>query len=393
MLVHPKFKEKLPFPNLGMWPRKDQYYLSYDVDVNILNGAINVVLITNQNNKTGPGFYIEGFVICCYSMKQVLELFNVKVSMKHLYQFKTYCKIGNNRGHKQFLSYYLNDWKLVYIFGNDGKTIEYCDFMYNEDVHYNHRSSSWGVKSFIKNLVSANSFLHLDKDNIYSLFPNWVEESFIYQNKLPEVHKEGDIWIVKPVGLAAHSGVGISIVMNEKDLETANKGIGKMPATIQRYITDPILFDGKKFHIRVWLMVTSWGHHHIYPYYKVATANLPYIKGDWYNPKIHDTHFYRTTGNPYWEADELYTKLIRNLCFDITQTINIEKYEESVFGYQILGLDLMMSKNKVHLIEVNTFPGRFQADADEDLYKRDLKWEIDCLRFLFSKSTKDILPY
>ncbi|KXZ49179.1 hypothetical protein GPECTOR_22g769 [Gonium pectorale] len=59
-----------------------------------------------------------------------------------------------------------------------------------------------------------------------------------------------NLWIQKPVGLSR--GRGISLITSIKKVNTAE------PMIVQRYLTDPLLVEGHKFDLRLYVLVTSF---------------------------------------------------------------------------------------------------------------------------------------
>ncbi|XP_077965646.1 uncharacterized protein LOC120333790 isoform X2 [Styela clava] len=86
-----------------------------------------------------------------------------------------------------------------------------------------------------------------------------------------ELYKDGEIWISKPTGL--NQGKGIYLIRDREDIskfqekmadieeevQTTRKLPFKVPMAriVQRYITNPLLLDGKKFDVRNYMLVSS----------------------------------------------------------------------------------------------------------------------------------------
>jgi tubulin monoglycylase TTLL3/8 len=65
-----------------------------------------------------------------------------------------------------------------------------------------------------------------------------------------------NIWIVKPAKLSR--GRGIKVFNDLEQLLFYIMGREKMEWVIQKYIERPFLYQGRKFDIRQWVLVSNW---------------------------------------------------------------------------------------------------------------------------------------
>ncbi|CAB1119817.1 unnamed protein product [Ectocarpus sp. CCAP 1310/34] len=96
--------------------------------------------------------------------------------------------------------------------------------------------------------------------------------------------KRENLWIMKPVGMSR--GRGIRLIDDIKDICYADKVV------LQRYIGNPLLLDGYKFDLRLYVLVTSFNKLEAF-IYKEGFARLSthrYEKGDIDNRFIHLTN-------------------------------------------------------------------------------------------------------
>lgn len=157
------------------------------------------------------------------------------------------------------------------------------------------------------------------------------------------------------------------------------------------YVTDLMLFRERKFHLRAYLFVTTWGTFRVYPEYRIITAKLPYVTDDWKNKDIHDTHlqstdadyFFRPGGDLYLEKTDLQ---IQEICQEIIRHLQPRPYSESKVGYEMLGLDYLVKSNgDVVLVEVNTNAG-IKCVEEWNTYKAGvLRMEMEIVRELLSR--------
>ena len=140
---------------------------------------------------------------------------------------------------------------------------------------------------------------------------------------------------------------------------------------LQEYLTEPLLITQKvpganqtadyKFHIRHYLFYVP-GQTSYYVYEgELAPARAPYMKGNWGNKLIHDTHFYGRDGELFpmalglseTQTRDIYAQ-INELYGHIISCINAKCYAESRMCYELFGVDLIFTRDyKLKVIEVN----------------------------------------
>jgi hypothetical protein len=193
--------------------------------------------------------------------------------------------------------------------------------------------------------------------------------------------KKGEILIVKPAGHGACSGVGVTVVTNNKELEDAkeiNKKFNNI--IVSEYIKNPLLFENKKCHIRMYILINSDLTWSFWKRGKAMTAEFDYIKDDWTNKKIHDSHGLTTFKDIYFPQDILPQNKIENILSQIKIILTavafiIEKhikcYEESKLCCEIFGIDFIITDDYiVKLIEINAEAGYGSKNEDLTIYKQ-----------------------
>ena len=93
---------------------------------------------------------------------------------------------------------------------------------------------------------------------------DFIEETFLLPDDTDLLREQmeadkGCFWIVKPPNLDC--GEGISVVDDFKSVPVTKK-----PLCVQRYLMNPLLIDGLKFDLRVYVLVTSVDPLRIYLY-------------------------------------------------------------------------------------------------------------------------------
>ena len=202
-------------------------------------------------------------------------------------------------------------------------------------------------------------------------------------------------YIIKPVGVGfkkgvgtvgAYKGYGIEVVTNDKELEEVRKELSKIfnEIIISEYIQNPLLYEGKKCHIRIYLLINSdltWSFH---KKGRIYTAGLPYVKEDWANKDIHDSHNKSTLKDLYFPEDILLKDKHSNIYNQMDKILNavitiakpyIKCYEGTKYCCDIFGVDFMITDDYiVKLIEINNSTGFVSKDNDK-------KFDIFCSEY------------
>ena len=169
--------------------------------------------------------------------------------------------------------------------------------------------------------------------------------------------------------------MGVLVITSKEDYLAAKKklNINSKNAIISKYITNPLTVNGKKMHIRVYILLSIQSgitRCYVFNEYKIYIAGAKYEERDWLNPDIHISGADNTKQRYNWPADvdwagsspskELLFELnecLRVLCLGMART-NIKTYEESDAGYHMYGVDILLTTNdKAYILEVNKRPG------------------------------------
>jgi hypothetical protein len=228
--------------------------------------------------------------------------------------------------------------------------------------------------------------------------------------KIPLVYKTTkSVYIVKPVGQGACAGVGVTVVTNDRELEDARKELSKRfkNVIISEYIQNPLLYEGRKFHLRMYILINSepfsWS---FWDQGKAMTAKLKYKNSDWTNKLIHDSHGETTPEDIYFPEDILpkgkydyVYKQMKTILGAVSEIIkpNVKCYEESKYCCEIFGIDFMITDDyTVKLIEINAEAGYGSKNEDKTKYKKycseyfDWFYKESLLFKLFYKSSKKL---
>jgi hypothetical protein len=288
-------------------------------------------------------------------------------------------------------------------------------YYYNpkDQLRYDPRTSelTCAVKSILpddKRCIANKEYLYYNMlEASPTLAPRYLAES----RKLSTVNevRPGEILILKPVGSSAGCGVGIHVVTSTPELQKAKSEIlSAYPSGIaSEYIQHPLLFNGKKFHFRMYFLARGpitcprcfktggacslcGGRRYQEPYFeifsrgKILTAKDNYQLSDFSNPAIHDSHSESTAQNYFFPEDFIYCHTLSGKQYDnqqvaiqdiLSQMQQVSEilgyvmkakmrkwtYPESNFAYEIFGCDFLVEakdtptgiQNRVILLEVN----------------------------------------
>lgn len=246
------------------------------------------------------------------------------------------------------------------------------------------------------------------KDNLAKLVPQYMPKTI---DVLNIDHDASFPCIIKPVSKKAFSGLDIFVVNNMSELKSCLAQLRPKwdRVTVQEYLVDPILFMGKKCHLRVHILITSWKRIFIKPSYKILTSKLPYVNDDWGNKDIHDSHAGSTEAYFYYPRDKEFLGTnddtigqlpdsLKEMFDTIIERVNPTCFDECSFAYEVLGADIMLTSSGPKLLEINdglALDWKYKQVFDEGILKNDvhllnqersfyekefLEWEYECIR-------------
>jgi hypothetical protein len=193
-----------------------------------------------------------------------------------------------------------------------------------------------------------------------------IDSEFLTQSsELPKLSGH-TLKILKPLG--GFEGHGITIVNKTSQIQEWLKQHTEYDEwLLQNYIRNPALKDGYKFHLRVLTLVKKDQRKPIEVY--VAThkfyvkAEEQYEKGDWLNPRIHDTHYKPGKMETFpqslpdgWtekegeKIDEKINLIVRDL---LEKEDTFKPDWNAKNGFEVFGVDILFDKKKPYMLEFN----------------------------------------
>jgi hypothetical protein len=204
-----------------------------------------------------------------------------------------------------------------------------------------------------------------------------AEHSIVEHSLAEATPKKSIAYILKKNKTSKQQGVKVFFDKNgyykaKKDLEIIDlKGRHGQNAIISEYILNPKTIEGKKFNIRLFVILSIESgikRCYIHDEVTITTALQQYIPDDWENPEIHISggkyteKYYKWPQDVY--GDELpsdakhnFAKFKKTLAMGIALT-DMSIYNEFFIGYKVFGVDAMVTENNhFFILEVNNCIG------------------------------------
>lgn len=214
--------------------------------------------------------------------------------------------------------------------------------------------------------------------------------------QLANFRYNGGVWIMKIDRKYSCSGKDNYIIYNKSSFERAKNEAWKAKndtnkknylrgVVINRYISNPFLFNGKKTHFRAYILLRTVGGHVISDFSVMYTGSNEYVERDYENKGVHDTHLIHTSSVEIFdkERNSFIADAIQHVCTLLVREISkrrILPYPESKKGYKIIAPDIIVTDDyKPYLLEVNTDPGfgLSKLPGAEEYYRRLATWEYE----------------
>jgi hypothetical protein len=229
-------------------------------------------------------------------------------------------------------------------------------FLAGAAAYYRNRVNLKG--SALSNTIQGPS---MDITNKVELHKKFKDKSFILSSDIvPPVPKLSSkfLKILKPFG--GFAGEGITTATTKEEIEEWIASHSKYKEwVLQDYIKTPALKNGKKFHLRVHVVIT------LAPYavwvckeMRYYLASEKYTQSDWKNTAIHDTHY--TEQEEFFFPDDLpdgwKSGSQEEIALIVATVFDSGKFTpdwNAKNSYYIFGLDIMYNKKSPVLLEVN----------------------------------------
>lgn len=289
-----------------------------------------------------------------------------------------------------------NGWKFIEIDKLLERDDPYVDMIWVDADEV--QREVWNIRCLFKNIFDSKKISITNKCKLYD---NMVKNCpKIASKHLPATqylnnfkYESGKVFIVRPCGRSFYSGIGIYIITNQQEYEKVNKIYNQhfiikknrrenvrdqyFNVIVSEYITNPLLIDGRKFHLRMYLMINIFPKysHHLFEIGKIITSKKKYVLSTYDDKEIHDTHMMYNDKNLFFpkHLTDVDTDIIMKQMINITDAIasvfkkDANPYPESKTAYEIFGLDFMVDSTlNVYLIELNDRVGYAPAEGRRD---------------------------
>lgn len=275
-------------------------------------------------------------------------------------------------------------------------------FLYVDGPHIYEDKTHYTLKAKIKNLIDDTKYNIADKNRLYYMMKKineaackkfMMDQYFVNKNNYTDIPKklfDNKIWILKPI--QSFQGKGIELFHNYDDFiyyiskYNRDSKIGKSGWVLADYISNPLLYNDRKFHIRMYYMhkIHKNGKCEMFMLKRgrLYTAKEKFVMADYSNIAIHDTHYVEgfffiypdEFSGIYGEDkyDHVYKQMLE-LGKVLKDMIKDSKcWSESEVCFEIFGADIMILDDfSIKVLEVNDKVG---YSCPEDI-------EVACVEF------------
>jgi hypothetical protein len=326
-------------------------------------------------------------------------------------------RLSGNCQHYQYLRNRLNKlgWQeihadnyvdyvdLAYLFTHRAGVID--NFSNDQKTQFEYTKAN--LKSSITNIYSLGS-----KENLAKYLINSGSKHAPMTKDIKHYeYKDGNIVIVREIFSSRQRGV--NIITNKHDFLKLKNKIKNKKAIVSTYIKNPLLYEGKKFHLRV--LVTIFIENingeikssisHLKDTMKIFTAKKPYIikeKKDYLDPEItisggrHTNHIF-----VYWpgkmDIEKSFLEKCNQSIDDAVQSIPLNTvglYAEQKAGFYTYGADIMLDDTgHAWILELNIRPSAFVKPEQEALEKANLEDDNNLTKNLADDYLKRLYDY
>jgi hypothetical protein len=266
------------------------------------------------------------------------------------------------------------------------------EYVYQVPTGFHYDKRMYGVRCQVKNVLDAECVRHLtDKKLLYDTALTYNPGNIGFY--IPTTWEIGrfvlsdGIYILKATGDRTGCGKGNAVFSSPEEFELAKEKLSRnkydlSTSIVSRYITSPILFEGRKTHFRTFIMLSTHSSTvSVFDKVVVRLATKSYVKDNYGDEGIHDTHTSSSgvdiylpvtpySGYKVFEEGDLlknserYTLLqkyydrvmdaTRHIAEMIKKSTIPKSPPESKHAFEVFAIDLIVTQSRVFLLEINT---------------------------------------
>jgi hypothetical protein len=314
--------------------------------------------------------------------------------------------------------------KTYKIFYNKEYTRETYSYLINrlnslgwEEQPYNKKYVNFAFSLLNNNHIAADLKHALnghkkfaEKDFLYK----YVKSHIPHTENLKTYKWHGDVVIIKEA--LSEQQKGVYVAATEKDFLKIKSRLANTRAVVSAYIKNPLLFEGKKFHLRIMIFIFIYRQKHNNKLIKkisyikknivVRTSKKKFIinkKEDYLDPEITISSGKYTDRLIYFsEVEKQYSQEFINKCKksidDAVGSIsldNISLYPEQKAGLFIFGADMILDDTGyAWILELNDRPGPTPGVIERKGIEAIKQFEKPYFKYFFQfMLDKIVLPY
>mmetsp|Transcript_28213 Transcript_28213/g.71956 ORF Transcript_28213/g.71956 Transcript_28213/m.71956 type:complete len:364 (+) Transcript_28213:200-1291(+) len=234
----------------------------------------------------------------------------------------------------------------------------------------------------IKNLKRMRKTLEKEDKHAEAAKYDFFPSTFVLPAEYGLFHEEykkqpGSVWIMKPIGKAQGKGIFLFNKLSQiSEWRKDHKWKADSPQAetyiVQRYIENPYLIGGKKFDLRIYVMVTSYNPLTVYLYRsgfgRFSNERFSMRKDEIQNNFIHLTNVAIQKTNPEYQAGTGCKWSLRSLKLYLMSKHGPDAVNESFYEIQQMIIRSLLSVQKVIINDKHSFEVYgYDALIDEDL--------------------------
>jgi len=254
-------------------------------------------------------------------------------------------------------------------------------------IYYQQHQLANIVKYNVFDSIATSYIIEIgnEGDEYWSFIQRYKElsQNIHSRESMPAKHCKHNLWLIKPANL--NQGKGITLIRNLNDFKRClHSKLQHSFWVVQKYIEKPMLYNGRKFDIRIWVLVLDTGDLFLYKNGYIRTSSEKFTLDSKVNfvhltnncLQMHGSNYgkheegntlsfntfktYLSKLHPKVDFDSHIVPRMKDLIIDTIMSVKsgiIAPSKKRGCTFELLGYDFMIDEDlRVWLIEVNTNP-------------------------------------